>query len=96
MGRPDEIKGKKVAIPVEVRRSKTPFLKLFIIVCYSSVNKCVYTNDKNALINFKRRKEEERPFSELSAHGLFDLFQFLWAADILLNKNPNRGDGQGM
>ena len=56
---------------------------------------CIY-KWQNALVNFKRRKQEERPFSELNAHGHFDLFQFLWAADILLNKNPNRGDGQGM
>ena len=56
----------------------------------------IYIYEKKALVSFKKRKEEERPFSELSAHGLFDLFQFLWAADILLNKNPNKGDGQGM
>lgn len=57
---------------------------------------CVYIYEKKALVSFKKGKQQERPFSELSAHGLFDLFQFLWAADILLNKNPNRGDGQGM
>ena len=88
--------GGKVALPVDVHRTKTPPLKVSINVYYSSVNKCVYINNENTLVNFKRRKQEETPFSDLSALGLFDLFQFLWAADILLNKNPNRGDGQGM